>query len=87
VDGWISKPDDEITQVVSEEQFLEEMTRCFSCGQCFACERCWMFCTPSCFAKADNFLHGEPFYPVELEKCDGCKKCADECPCGFIDMV
>jgi Pyruvate/2-oxoacid:ferredoxin oxidoreductase delta subunit len=87
VDGWISKPDDEITQVISEEQFLEEMTRCFSCGQCFACERCWMFCTPSCFAKADNFLHGEPFYPVELEKCDGCKKCADECPCGFIDMV
>jgi NADPH-dependent glutamate synthase beta subunit-like oxidoreductase/Pyruvate/2-oxoacid:ferredoxin oxidoreductase delta subunit len=87
VADWISKPDDEITQAISEEQFLEEMTRCFSCGQCFGCERCWMFCTPSCFAKADNLVHAEPYYPVDLEKCDGCTKCADECPCGFIDMV
>ena len=26
-------------------------------------------------------------YAFKMENCTGCKKCADECPCGFIDMV
>ncbi|MFC1953797.1 4Fe-4S binding protein, partial [Chloroflexota bacterium] len=23
----------------------------------------------------------------DLSLCTGCKKCSEECPCGFIDMV
>jgi ornithine cyclodeaminase len=26
-------------------------------------------------------------YSFKLENCTGCKKCAEECPCGFIDML
>ncbi len=84
---WLSKPNDEITAKITNEQFLEEMTRCLSCGQCFGCERCWMYCTPSCFSKAVELKAGEPYYLFKPDVCDGCKKCGDECPCGFIDMV
>ncbi len=87
VKEWLSKPDDEIVGRITDEQFLEETTRCFSCGQCFGCERCWMFCTPSCFYKADELVPAEPYYLAKLDTCDGCKKCGDECPCGFIDMI
>jgi NADPH-dependent glutamate synthase beta subunit-like oxidoreductase/Pyruvate/2-oxoacid:ferredoxin oxidoreductase delta subunit len=79
-------PHAEIDKGITKEQTLEESTRCFSCGFCFGCERCWMFCTPSCFVKV-----GEPgpgsYYKIKLDTCDGCRKCADECPCGFLDMV
>jgi Fe-S-cluster-containing hydrogenase component 2 len=26
-------------------------------------------------------------YSFKLENCTGCKKCSEECPCGFIDML
>lgn len=84
---WLSKPDDEINLGISKEQFLEETTRCFSCGQCFGCERCWMYCTPGCFKKAAELALGQPYYTMKLDTCDGCKKCEDECPCGYMDMA
>ncbi len=86
VEEWLSRPDEEICSGITEEQFLEEVGRCFSCGLCFGCERCWMFCTPSCFAKVDDPRPGE-YYTVKMDTCDGCKKCGDECPCGFIDLT
>jgi NADPH-dependent glutamate synthase beta subunit-like oxidoreductase/Pyruvate/2-oxoacid:ferredoxin oxidoreductase delta subunit len=86
VKEWLLKPEEEIALGITKEQFLEEMTRCFSCGQCFGCERCWMYCTPGCFKKVENVKLGEPYYAMKLETCDGCKKCMDECPCGYMDM-
>ena len=86
VEEWLTKPDEEISQGITRDQFLEEITRCFSCGQCYGCERCWMFCTPSCFTKVSPPSHGN-YYAIKIETCDGCKKCADECPCGFLDMA
>jgi Pyruvate/2-oxoacid:ferredoxin oxidoreductase delta subunit len=83
---WLSKPDEEIDQGITKEQFLEEASRCFSCGLCYGCERCWMYCTPSCFTKVADPKPGH-YYEVKLDTCDGCKKCMDECPCGFIDMI
>lgn len=83
---WLSKPDQEIDLGITNEQFLEELSRCFSCGLCFGCERCWMFCTPSCFNKVDAPKQGD-YYTINLDTCDGCKKCGDECPCGFIDLT
>ena len=29
---------------------------------------------------------GKEHYKVKLELCNGCKKCAEACPCGFIEM-
>jgi ferredoxin len=86
VEEWLSKPDDEITQAISQDQFLDEAGRCFSCGLCMGCEKCWMYCTPSCFIKVPTITHGN-YYTIRLEVCDGCKKCADECPCGYLDMI
>ncbi|MFH1132066.1 MAG: NAD(P)-binding protein [Pseudomonadota bacterium] len=83
---WLTKSDEEISLGITKEQFLEEVTRCFSCGFCFGCERCWMYCTPSCFKKVSQAKPGS-YYTIALDTCDGCKKCVDECPCGFLDMI
>jgi Pyruvate/2-oxoacid:ferredoxin oxidoreductase delta subunit len=45
-----------------------------------------MYCTPSCFTKVGEPQPGS-FYRIKLDTCDGCRKCADECPCGFLDMA
>jgi dissimilatory sulfite reductase flavoprotein subunit len=73
----------EIEQSLSEGDALAEAKRCMSCGMCMDCETCWMFCTNNCFAKLPKGEH----YKIKLELCNGCQKCAQECPCGYIDMV
>lgn len=73
----------EVQQGLSEEDALAEAARCMSCGMCMDCETCWMYCTPSCFVKLPKGEH----YKIKLELCNGCKKCAEECPCGYIEMV
>jgi NADPH-dependent glutamate synthase beta subunit-like oxidoreductase len=82
----LADPRAEIDRGITKEQVLEEASRCMSCGFCFGCERCWMYCTPSCFTKVAEPAPGT-YYKIKLDTCDGCKKCADECPCGFLDMA
>ncbi len=82
----LAAPLEEVDLGITAEQALEETTRCFSCGMCFGCERCWMYCQVSCFKKIPEPVMGD-FYSVNLGTCDGCKKCAEECPCGFLDLV
>jgi NADPH-dependent glutamate synthase beta subunit-like oxidoreductase len=66
--------DSEIEEGLSEADALEEAKRCMSCG---------MYCTNSCFVRLPKGEH----YKVKLELCNGCKKCAEACPCGYIDLV
>ncbi|HZP02675.1 MAG TPA: NAD(P)-binding protein [Terriglobia bacterium] len=75
--------DTEIEQGFTEAEAQEEAKRCMSCGMCMDCETCWMYCTNGCFVKLPKGEH----YRVKLELCNGCQKCAQECPCGYIDMV
>ncbi len=82
----LAQPSAPIDLGITKEQCAEESARCFSCGLCFGCERCWMYCTPSCFKKVPEAAVGT-YFKIALDTCDGCKKCADECPCGFLDMV
>ena len=77
-----SKPRETVVVMVTEEEVLAESQRCMSCGMCMDCETCWMYCTNSAFERLPKGEH----YRVKLEVCNGCKKCADACPCGFIDM-
>jgi NADPH-dependent glutamate synthase beta subunit-like oxidoreductase len=74
--------DTEVEVGLAEEEALAEAKRCMSCGMCMDCETCWMYCTNNAFQRLPKGEH----YKVKLELCNGCKKCAEACPCGFIEM-
>lgn len=82
----LAHPRDEIDKGITAEAAVAETERCFSCGLCFGCERCWMYCTPGCFKKEQAPTPGH-YLKINLDTCNGCKKCSEECPCGFLDMV
>jgi Pyruvate/2-oxoacid:ferredoxin oxidoreductase delta subunit len=66
------------------EEAIAEAKRCLSCGDCFECDACWKYCPDQAVIKPAE--PGQP-YRFKLEFCQGCCKCADECPCGYIEMV
>ena len=67
---------------MSAEEAVAEAARCMSCGMCMDCETCWMYCSKNCFVKLAQGDH----YKIKVELCNGCGKCADVCPCGYIEM-
>jgi len=75
--------DAEVNLGFTTEQLLKEVERCMSCGYCFDCEKCWMYCQDQAILKPSD---GSFPYPFKLENCTGCSKCAEICPCGFIEM-
>ena len=79
------KPFEEIDKGITEEQAITETSRCFSCGMCFGCDNCWMYCQNNCFKKVEDKVQGH-YFTLDISVCDGCKKCAEECPCGFLEM-
>jgi NADPH-dependent glutamate synthase beta subunit-like oxidoreductase len=66
------------------DQTMAESARCMSCGMCFDCEKCWMYCQDSAIEKP---MKKGDLYPFRLQNCTGCAKCAQICPCGFIEMA
>ena len=76
--------DVEVNLGLTREQVVAESRRCMSCGYCFDCEKCWLFCQDQAVVKP---MQKGAQYAFKLQNCTGCKKCAEECPCGFIDMV
>jgi formate dehydrogenase major subunit len=73
----------EIASTWSTEEAMAEAQRCMSCGKCFDCSTCWSFCQDNAIVKP--LIRGEP-YKIKLDFCTGCKKCAEVCPCGYIEM-
>jgi len=73
----------EITSTITMEEAIEEAKRCMSCGMCFECGNCWSFCQDNAVIKP--LVKGQP-YKFKMEFCNGCKKCAENCPCGYIEM-
>lgn len=67
----------------SDDAIENEAKRCLSCGMCMDCETCWMYCTPNCFVRLPKGEHCR----IKLEVCNGCKKCAESCPTGYIELV
>jgi NADPH-dependent glutamate synthase beta subunit-like oxidoreductase len=75
----------EVSLPMSQERAINEAKRCMSCGFCFDCEKCWLFCQDQAISKP--MQEKGALYSFKMENCTGCKKCAEECPCGFIDML
>ncbi len=71
---------------VSKEDIIEESKRCFSCGFCMDCDNCWMYCQDQAVNKLSKEAPIGYHYEYNHALCTGCEKCADECPCGFLEM-
>lgn len=75
--------DAEITSTLDQDAAIAEAKRCMSCGKCFDCGTCWSYCQDNAIVKP--LKRGDP-YKIKMEFCNGCKKCAENCPCGYIEM-
>jgi NADPH-dependent glutamate synthase beta subunit-like oxidoreductase len=75
--------DTETTHTFTPDEARQEAARCMSCGLCFDCENCFKFCTDNAVLRPAE-KGGK--YEFKLQYCTGCKKCMEECPCGYIDM-
>jgi NADPH-dependent glutamate synthase beta subunit-like oxidoreductase/Pyruvate/2-oxoacid:ferredoxin oxidoreductase delta subunit len=75
----------EVARTISEDQFLAETERCYSCGSCFGCEQCFMYCTTGCFTKVEEASQGV-YFTLALDQCHECGKCIEVCPCGFLEV-
>jgi len=73
---------DEVVGGLTEENALFEARRCLSCGNCFECDNCFGVCPDNAVIK----LGPSEGYEFDFEFCKGCGICAQECPCGAIDM-
>jgi NADPH-dependent glutamate synthase beta subunit-like oxidoreductase/Pyruvate/2-oxoacid:ferredoxin oxidoreductase delta subunit len=73
----------EISSTLTEEHVISEAMRCMSCGSCFDCGTCWSYCQDQAIVKPVSKY--QP-YKFKMEFCNGCKKCAEQCPCGYIEM-
>lgn len=79
----LQNQDAEISSTLEQVQAIAEAFRCMSCGSCFDCGQCWSFCQDGAVKKP--LIKGQP-YTFKMEFCNGCKKCAEQCPCGYIEM-
>jgi NADPH-dependent glutamate synthase beta subunit-like oxidoreductase len=84
VEERFASMDAEANLPLTEEQAIEESKRCMSCGYCMDCEKCWLYCQDQAI---DKPMQKGLLYPFKLGNCTGCKKCAEICPCGFIEMA
>ncbi|UCD16981.1 MAG: hypothetical protein JSV44_11095, partial [Candidatus Zixiibacteriota bacterium] len=85
VEKRLKSLDGEITKTFSRETAIDESKRCMSCGMCFDCGTCWSFCQDNAVIKPLIKKRSEK-YAFKLEFCKGCDKCAENCPCGYIEM-
>ncbi len=82
----LANPAREVSATVSEEEFLQEVGRCLSCGSCFGCQHCWMYCNAKGFTRLESPLPGR-YFALSLDLCEGCGKCIDVCPCGYLGSL
>ena len=73
---------DEVVHGLTEENALFEARRCMSCGNCFECDNCYGVCPDNAVIKLGD---GKKF-AINYDYCKGCGICANECPCGAIEM-
>jgi len=75
---------DEVVRGLDAGNALFEARRCLSCGSCLACDNCYGVCPDNAVIKLEP--EGSYAYEIDLDFCKGCGLCAQECPCGAIEM-
>ncbi len=78
------KTQDEVILAFSEEQAVEEASRCFSCGTCNACDNCYLVCPEPCIVRSTR---SNGLYKILVDYCKGCRVCIEECPTGCLEGV
>jgi NADPH-dependent glutamate synthase beta subunit-like oxidoreductase/Pyruvate/2-oxoacid:ferredoxin oxidoreductase delta subunit len=86
VERRLSDPHLEVSATISEDEFLHETKRCLSCGSCFGCQHCWMYCNAQGFVRLESPIPGR-YFVLSLDACEGCGKCIDVCPCGYLGAL
>jgi NADPH-dependent glutamate synthase beta subunit-like oxidoreductase len=81
---WLADPDAEVDLTLDPEQVACEAARCMSCGLCFDCRQCFMYCNRSGFTRIEETAPGR-YFAFALDACEGCGKCIELCPCGYIE--
>jgi 2-oxoacid:acceptor oxidoreductase delta subunit (pyruvate/2-ketoisovalerate family) len=74
---------EEVIGGLDETNALFEARRCLSCGNCFECDNCYGMCPDNAVIK----LGPGRRFAFNYDYCKGCGLCAEECPCGAIEMV
>lgn len=74
---------EELVGGLDADTALLEARRCLSCGNCFNCDNCYAVCPDNAVIK----LGPGKRYAINYDYCKGCGLCAEECPCGAIEMV
>jgi NADPH-dependent glutamate synthase beta subunit-like oxidoreductase/Pyruvate/2-oxoacid:ferredoxin oxidoreductase delta subunit len=74
----------EVAGTITQEEFLAEVERCFSCGSCSGCQQCFMYCTSGCFIKLEEPRPGM-YFSLNLDQCHHCGKCIEVCPGGYLE--
>ena len=78
------KTQDEVIQSFTEEQAVDEASRCFSCGTCNACDNCYLVCPEPCIVRS---ARSNGLYKILVDYCKGCRVCIEECPTGCLEGV
>jgi len=86
VEERLAQADAEVDGTLGEQAFLDEVSRCFSCGQCFGCEHCFTYCNAGGFTRLEQPRPGA-YFALALAACEACRKCIEVCPCGFLSAV
>ena len=74
---------EEVLGGLDESNALFEARRCLSCGNCFECDNCYGVCPDNAVIK----LGPGKRFRFDYDYCKGCGMCAEECPCGAIEML
>jgi 2-oxoacid:acceptor oxidoreductase delta subunit (pyruvate/2-ketoisovalerate family) len=74
---------EEMVGGLESDTALLEARRCLSCGNCFECDNCYAVCPDNAVIK----LGAGNRFSINYDYCKGCGLCAEECPCGAIDMI
>jgi 2-oxoacid:acceptor oxidoreductase delta subunit (pyruvate/2-ketoisovalerate family) len=72
---------EEVYSGLTEEQALEEASRCFSCGTCPECDNCMVFCPEVAVTHKPG-----GGYMINYDFCKGCGICVSECPRNAISI-